>query len=88
MHVLESAGDNPLGPHTYRGQLNAGGPTDAWAVDPTIMQVNGQLYLFYSAYEGAHFSTSQNIYGVALSNPWTVSGSPALISRPQFSWER
>jgi GH43 family beta-xylosidase len=87
MHVLESAGDNPLGPYTYRAQLNAGGPTDAWAVDPTIMQVNGQLYLFYSAYEGAHFSTSQNIYGVALSNPWTVSGSPALISRPQFSWE-
>jgi GH43 family beta-xylosidase len=87
MHVLESAGDDPLGPYTYKGQLNAGGPTDAWAVDPTIMRINGQLFLFYSAYEGAHFATSQNIYGVALSNPWTVSGGPALISRPQFSWE-
>lgn len=87
MHVLESAGLDPLGPYTYRGQLNAGGPTDPWVTDPTIMTVNGQLYLFYTAYEGVHFSSSQNIYGVALSNPWTISGSPALIARPQFSWE-
>lgn len=87
MYVAESAGTDPLGPYTFKGQLAVGGPTDAWAVDPTIMQINGQLYLFYSAYEGAHYSTSQNIYGVALSNPWTVSGSPALISRPTFSWE-
>jgi GH43 family beta-xylosidase len=87
MYVAESAGTDPLGPYIYKGQLAVGGPTDAWAVDPTIMQINGQLYLFYSAYEGVHYSSSQNIYGVALSNPWTVSGSPALISRPQFSWE-
>jgi len=87
MYVAESAGTDPLGPYTYKGQLAVGGPTDAWAVDPTIMQINGNLYLFYSAYEGAHYSTSQNIYGVALSNPWTVSGSPALISRPTYTWE-
>ncbi len=87
MHVLESAGLDPMGPYTYRGQLTAGGPTDPWVTDPTIMTINGQIYLFYTAYEGAHFSSVQNIYGVALSNPWTVSGSPALISRPQFSWE-
>ena len=87
MHVLESAGLDPMGPYTYRGQLNAGGPTDPWVTDPTIMTINGQIYLFYTAYEGVHFQSSQNIYGVALSNPWTISGSPALISRPQFSWE-
>ncbi len=87
MHVAESAGTDPMGPYTYKGQLAVGGPTDAWAVDPTIMTINGQNYLFYSAYEGAHYSTSQNIYGVALSNPWTVSGSPALIARPTWTWE-
>lgn len=87
MYVAESAGLDPMGPYTYKGQLAVGGPTDAWAVDPTIMTINGQYYLFYSAYEGAHYSTSQNIYGVALSNPWTVSGSPALIARPTWSWE-
>jgi GH43 family beta-xylosidase len=87
IHVAESAGLDPMGPYTYKGTFAAGGPTDAWAVDPTIMTINGQYYLFYSAYEGAHYSTSQNIYGVALSNPWTQSGSRALIARPTFTWE-
>ncbi len=87
IHVLESAGLDPMGPYTYKGQLNAGGPTDPWVTDPTIMTINGQYYLFYTAYEGVHFQSYQNIYGVALSNPWTVSGSPALITRPQYSWE-
>jgi GH43 family beta-xylosidase len=87
IHVAESAGTNPLGPYTYRGELALGGPVDAWSVDPTIMRINNQLYLFYSAYEGTRFASTQSIYGVALSNPWTVSGSRVLISRPQFSWE-
>src|SRR5689334_5157146 len=78
MYVAESAGLDPLGPYTFKGQLAVGGPTDAWAVDPTIMTINGQNYLFYSSYEGVHYQSSQNIYGVALSNPWTISGSPAL----------
>jgi len=87
IHVAESAGLDPMGPYTYRGTFPAGGPTDAWAVDPTIMTINGQYYLFYSSYEGVHYQSSQNIYGVALSNPWTQSGSRALIARPTFSWE-
>jgi GH43 family beta-xylosidase len=82
IHVAESTGLDPMGPYTYRGQL-----TSVWSVDPTIMTVNGQYYMFYSAYEGAMFNSYQNIYGIALSNPWTTSGSAALIARPQFSWE-
>jgi GH43 family beta-xylosidase len=87
IHVAESAGLDPMGPYTYRGTFPAGGPTDAWAVDPTIMTINGQYYMFYSSYEGVHYQSSQNIYGVALSNPWTQSGSRALIARPTFTWE-
>ena len=86
IHVAESAGTSPLGPYTYRGRLYDPA-NDNWAVDPTILNLNGQLYLFWSGYEGSLFGSSQNIYGMAMSNPWTVTGSRALIARPAYTWE-
>ena len=87
IHVAESAGLDPMGPYTYKAQLPAGGPTDPWSCDPTIMTIGGKYYLFWSSYAGAHYSTSQNIYGQELTNPWTTTGSRALISVPTYSWE-
>jgi GH43 family beta-xylosidase len=86
IHVAESAGTSPLGPYTYKGRLYDPA-NDNWAVDPTILNLNGQLYLFWSGYEGSLFGSSQNIYGMAMSTPWTVTGSRALIARPAYSWE-
>src|SRR5688572_15914943 len=63
IHVAESVGTDPMGPYTYRATLPLGGPVDAWSVDPTIMRINGNLYLFYSAYEGTRFASTQSIYG-------------------------
>ncbi|MBC9724147.1 family 43 glycosylhydrolase [Streptomyces sp. TRM68367] len=78
-HVLESAGSDPMGPYTYKGQLNS-----AWMLDPSVLNVGGRLYMMGSAVtEG-----TQNLVIAPMSNPYTVSGSYSTISRPTHAWER
>jgi GH43 family beta-xylosidase len=77
-HVLESAGSDPMGPYTYKNQLNS-----AWMLDPSVATINGSLYLFGSASGG-----TQNLVAARMSNPYTVSGSFSAISTPTLAWER
>ncbi|WP_151483080.1 family 43 glycosylhydrolase [Streptomyces albicerus] len=77
-HVLESAGSDPMGPYTYKNQLNS-----AWMLDPSVMNVNGQLYLLGSASGG-----TQNLVIAPMSNPYTLSGSFSTISTPTYDWEK
>ncbi|MER6343896.1 family 43 glycosylhydrolase [Streptomyces sp. NPDC001595] len=77
-HVLQSAGSDPLGPYTYKGQLNP-----SWMLDPTVATINGQLYLFGSVNGG-----TQNIVAARMSNPYTVSSSFTTVSTPTYDWER
>ncbi|MEV5434590.1 family 43 glycosylhydrolase [Streptomyces sp. NPDC052682] len=78
-HVLQSAGSDPMGPYTYKGQLNS-----AWMLDPSVLNVGGRLYLLGSASTGG----TQNLVIAPMSNPYTVSGSYSTISTPTYSWER
>jgi GH43 family beta-xylosidase len=82
IHVAESAGTDPTGPYTYRGQLtdSIGG----WMIDQSILRLNGQIYLLFSAWSG----NLQNIYIAPMSNPWTVNGNRVLLSSPTLNWER
>ncbi|MFF8030732.1 MULTISPECIES: family 43 glycosylhydrolase [unclassified Streptomyces] len=77
-HVLESAGSDPMGPYTYRGQLNS-----SWMLDPTVATINGQLYLFGSTHNG-----TQNVVAARMANPYTVSSSFSTVSTPTYDWER
>jgi GH43 family beta-xylosidase len=78
-HVLESAGSDPMGPYTYRGQLNS-----SWMLDPHVATINGGLYLFGSVHSGG----TQNVVAARMSNPYTVRGSFHTVSTPTLSWER
>ncbi|MFJ8712291.1 family 43 glycosylhydrolase [Streptomyces violaceus] len=78
-HVLESAGSDPMGPYTYKGQLNS-----AWMLDPSVLNVGGRLYMLGSAITGG----TQNLVIAPMSNPYTVSGSYSTISTPTHAWER
>jgi len=82
MHVIESAGTDPMGPYTYKARLYDS--IDGWAIDTSVLQLNGSLYLLFSAWSG-HY---QNIYIASMSNPWTVSGNRVLLSSPTYSWEQ
>lgn len=79
LRVLESAGDDPMGPYRYLGTPM---PT-TWNIDGTYFTHNGQLYLLYSQWVGP----DQSILIVQMSNPWTVTGPHVVISRPTHAWE-
>ncbi|QFZ21737.1 family 43 glycosylhydrolase [Saccharothrix syringae] len=78
LHVLESAGADPMGPYTFKADLGS-----TWELDPSILQHNGKLYLMGSAMDG-----TQSLTITPLSNPYTISGPRRTISQPTLSWER
>ncbi|AOS64274.1 glycoside hydrolase family 43 protein [Actinoalloteichus hymeniacidonis] len=83
MHVLESAGDDPMGPYTYRGKLNPPGE-DVWSIDGSYLEIPGRgLYFLWSEWG----PDSQENWIAPMSDPWTISGAKRLLSTPQYSWE-
>ena len=93
--VLESAGDDPLGPYTDRGMLYtgddlAGGGPSRWAIDLTVGTINGQLVAVWSGWQSdaATDRTPQHLYVAPMSNPYTISGNRVRISSPVEAWER
>ncbi|BEL05260.1 hypothetical protein Q0Z83_034510 [Actinoplanes sichuanensis] len=87
VHVLESAGLDPLGPYTYRGMIF--GSNNWWGIDGSVVTLNGKLYFTWSGVPTVLWRDSDpHIYLVALSNPWTVTGPRTAISAPTYDWER
>ncbi|MFG2043528.1 family 43 glycosylhydrolase [Dactylosporangium sp. NPDC048998] len=82
IHVLESAGLDPMGPYAFKADMLDPTQDNTWELDPTILQLNGQLYLL-----GTYYNGSQPMFIRPLSNPWTASGTRRLLSTPTYSWE-
>ena len=79
MHVLESAGADPLGPYAYRGRLV--NPTnDQYAIDGTVFQNPGDgLWYFVWAARPGHVLTLAR-----MANPWTLHGNGVVIPASGF----
>ena len=85
MYVMENTSADPTkGTWQYKGQITD--PTNKWAIDGTVLQVNGQLYFIWSGWEG-DTNVRQNLYIAHMSNPWTIDSSRVEIARPTHSWE-
>ena len=84
--VLENAAADPLqGEWKLVGQVND--PTNKWAIDASVFENRGAMYLIWSGWEG-DVNHTQNIYIAKLKNPWTVEGDRVLLSTPQYEWEK
>ncbi|MEE6308928.1 family 43 glycosylhydrolase [Plantactinospora veratri] len=81
LHVLESAGTDPMGPYTFKADL--GGD---WQLDASVLRVNNNLYLLGTYNAGGSYG--QSLFITPLSNPWTISGSRVRLTSPTLSWER
>ena len=81
--VLESSGTDPMGPYTYKGQLNVQA-NNGWAIDGSVATINGANYFLYSSWVG----DLQSLFIAPMSNPWTVSAYGTRISYPSYSWEK
>jgi GH43 family beta-xylosidase len=82
IHVLESSGTDPMGPYGFKADLLDPTQDNTWELDPSILQLDGKLYLLGTFYNG-----SQPNFIRPLANPWTASGTRHLLSTPTYSWE-
>lgn len=82
IHVLESAGLDPMGPYAFKADMLDPVTDNTWELDPSILQLNGNLYLLGTFYNG-----SQPMFIRQLTNPWTAAGPRHILSTPTYSWE-
>ena len=83
--VLQNSSPDPLqGNWVLKGELHA--PSDKWAIDGSVFENRGKLYLVWSGWAGDANGT-QSIYLAQLKNPWTVEGKRVMISTPEHPWE-
>ncbi|WP_226877018.1 family 43 glycosylhydrolase [Microbulbifer hainanensis] len=80
LSVLESAGDDPMGPYVYKGSPMP----DSWNIDGSYLEHNGQLYLLWSEWVG----DEQLNWISKMSNPWTIEGPRVVLTRPEAKWEQ
>jgi GH43 family beta-xylosidase len=85
IHVLESAGTDPMGPYTFKADMFDPTNNNTWELDPTIVTLNGNLYLMGTFLDPS--DGTQPLFIRPLSNPWTASGTRHRISSIAFSWE-
>ena len=84
MFVLKGTSQNPRAPFEMVGQITD--PTDKWAIDGTVMELNGELYFLWSGWEGDK-DGKQNIYIAHMSDPCTIDSERVMISTPEYNWE-
>lgn len=81
VYVAQSLTGGATGPYQILGVLFNG----YWNIDGSVFTApNGQLYFLFS---GSPTGSQQNIYIAPMSNPYTLSGPPVMISTPTYSWE-
>ncbi|TDC85997.1 alpha-arabinofuranosidase [Micromonospora sp. KC606] len=84
-YVLENSSANPLtGTWVERGRIAL--PLDTFSLDATTFVHNGTRYLSWAQNDPA-VGSGTNLYLAPMSNPWTISGTPARIAVPTHSWE-
>lgn len=81
LNVLESAGDDPMGPYEYKGAMMP----KVWNIDGNYLQLKDQLYLIYSQWQG---DEQLNII-VEMDTPWSLKDDAkhVVLTRPVLDWE-
>ncbi len=84
MFVLKGTSQNPRGRYEMVGQITD--PSNKWAIDGTVMELNGELYFLWSGWEGDK-DGKQNLYIAHMSDPCTIDSQRVMISTPEYNWE-
>ncbi|MEV6794397.1 family 43 glycosylhydrolase [Streptomyces sp. NPDC051320] len=76
IYVLESDRDDPTGPYHFKAKLVPPNHANDFAIDASILQQNGKLYL---AYSGINQYQHNGLNLAPMSNPYTVTGNAVAI---------
>ncbi|WP_070000273.1 glycoside hydrolase family 43 protein [Cellulosilyticum sp. I15G10I2] len=83
-YVLECEADNPLdGTWTEKGRIDVG--VESFSLDATTFEHKGIDYLVWAQKDEANYS---NLYIAKLKNPWTIEGTPVMLTTPEYDWEK
>ncbi len=85
MYVLKGTSQDPTEPFELVGQVTD--PSDKWAIDGTVMELNGELYFIWSGWEG-DVNVAQHLYIAHMSDPCTIDSERVMLSTPEHTWEK
>lgn len=86
LYVIENSSQDPTqGEWVFKGQI--GDKTDKWAIDASVFENKGKLYLIWSGWEG-DTNGEQDIFIAQMKDPVTVSSGRVKLSSPIYGWER
>jgi GH43 family beta-xylosidase len=86
IYVLENPSADPL-KGTWQLKGKVADETDKWAIDASVFENKGQLYMIWAGWEGDE-NGEQDIYIAKLKNPWTIDSKRVKISSPTYDWEK
>ncbi|CAJ2500084.1 Uu.00g029370.m01.CDS01 [Anthostomella pinea] len=93
MYVLGGppADEDPCqGQWEFLGRIS-GTPDGQWAIDGTVFEIDGNLYMAYSGWpledSGRESDLVQQLFIVRLKDPTRADSAPVLISRSDRDWE-
>jgi GH43 family beta-xylosidase len=82
MFVLESAGDDPMGPYTFKAKLKTDADDAQYAIDGTVLKhPDGKLYFLWC---GRPSEAGQGLYISRMTDPWTLTGSRVYLPSEGF----
>ena len=86
MYAVQNTSEDPFaGNWEFKGKIAA--PSDKWAIDGNVFDVDGQLYMIWSGWEG-DVNGQQDIYIAKMKDPLTIEGERIKISSPTLAWEK
>ena len=86
LYVLENSSPDPMqGNWLLKGSVSD--ITHKWAIDASVFENKGKLYLIWSGWEG-DVNGEQEIYIAQMGNPYTVTSKRVKISSPVYQWEK
>ncbi|MBQ1310342.1 MAG: glycoside hydrolase family 43 protein, partial [Blautia sp.] len=84
MYVLSNPAENPLeGEWTLQP---VGGMDDKFAIDGTILELNGKRYFIWSGWEG-YENVRQDLYLAEMISPTEVMDEKIMLSMPEYDFE-
>ena len=84
--VMSNASADPT-TGTWSAPVKVADANDTWAIDQTVANINGQLYMAWSGMAGANDTFPQVIRIARMSSPTTLAGNGVEISRATYAWE-
>jgi len=91
MWTLRSESDDPFGEYTVHGPLYTGDSPDTgahnrWAIDGTVLELNGKRYFVWSGWQDAR--DVQWLYIAPMKDPLTLGKRVRLCGNDDYIWER